>query len=112
MIVHIQVSGPDEDKSLSIHARNIAQFEPNYSCDFDAEVGTEKVDGVVGRHGLGVGGGRGGRLIEWCQTDGIMDSVQTLSEAANKTMNRGEQRHKNAQSFLGIAELISLVCMR
>ncbi|GFN93424.1 craniofacial development protein 2-like [Plakobranchus ocellatus] len=40
--------------------------------DFNAKVGTEKVDDVVGKHGLGIRNERGEKLIEWCQTNNII----------------------------------------
>ncbi|GFN81087.1 craniofacial development protein 2-like protein [Plakobranchus ocellatus] len=40
--------------------------------DFNAKVGTEKVDDIVGKHGLGIRNERGEKLIEWCQTNNII----------------------------------------
>ncbi|GFO24946.1 endonuclease-reverse transcriptase [Plakobranchus ocellatus] len=40
--------------------------------DFNAKVGTEKVDDIVGKHGLGIRNERGKKLIEWCQTNNII----------------------------------------
>ncbi|GFO04704.1 craniofacial development protein 2-like protein [Plakobranchus ocellatus] len=40
--------------------------------DFSAKVGTEKVDDIVGKHGLGIRNERGEKLIEWCQTNNII----------------------------------------
>ncbi|GFN78082.1 craniofacial development protein 2-like [Plakobranchus ocellatus] len=40
--------------------------------DFNAKVGTEKVDDIVGKHGLGIRTERGEKLIEWCQTNNII----------------------------------------
>ncbi|GFN81960.1 craniofacial development protein 2-like [Plakobranchus ocellatus] len=37
--------------------------------DFNAKVGTEKVDDIVGKHGLGIRNEGGEKLIEWCQTN-------------------------------------------
>ena len=35
--------------------------------DFNAKVGDERVDDVVGQYGLGTQNERGNKLIEWCQ---------------------------------------------
>lgn len=35
--------------------------------DFNAKVGNERVDDIVGPHGLGALNERGSRLIDWCQ---------------------------------------------
>ncbi|GFO30355.1 craniofacial development protein 2-like [Plakobranchus ocellatus] len=40
--------------------------------DFNAKVGTDKVDDIVGKHGLGIRNERGEELIEWCQTNDII----------------------------------------
>ncbi|GFO38874.1 endonuclease-reverse transcriptase [Plakobranchus ocellatus] len=40
--------------------------------DFNAKVGTDKVDDIVGKHGLGFRNERGEKLIEWCQTNNII----------------------------------------
>ncbi|GFO43306.1 craniofacial development protein 2-like protein [Plakobranchus ocellatus] len=40
--------------------------------DFNAKVGAEKVDDIVGKHGLGIRNERGEKLIEWCQTNNII----------------------------------------
>ncbi|GFO36321.1 endonuclease-reverse transcriptase [Plakobranchus ocellatus] len=40
--------------------------------DFNAKVGTEKVDDIVGKHGLGIRNEQGEKLIEWCQTNNII----------------------------------------
>ncbi|GFO19307.1 craniofacial development protein 2-like [Plakobranchus ocellatus] len=40
--------------------------------DFNAKVGTEKVDDIVGKHGLGITNERGEKLIEWCQANNII----------------------------------------
>ncbi|GFN95634.1 endonuclease-reverse transcriptase [Plakobranchus ocellatus] len=40
--------------------------------DFNAKVGTEKVDYIVGKHGLGIRNERGEKLIEWYQTNNII----------------------------------------
>ncbi|GFO26722.1 craniofacial development protein 2-like protein [Plakobranchus ocellatus] len=40
--------------------------------DFNAKVGTEKVDDIVGKHGLGIRNERGEKLIEWYQTNNII----------------------------------------
>ncbi|GFN93367.1 craniofacial development protein 2-like protein [Plakobranchus ocellatus] len=40
--------------------------------DFNAKVGTEKVDDIVGKHGLGIRNERGEKSIEWCQTNNII----------------------------------------
>ncbi|GFN92180.1 craniofacial development protein 2-like [Plakobranchus ocellatus] len=40
--------------------------------DFNAKVGLEKVDDIVGKHGLGIRNERGEKLIEWCQTNNII----------------------------------------
>ncbi|GFO31953.1 craniofacial development protein 2-like [Plakobranchus ocellatus] len=40
--------------------------------DFNAKVGTGKVDDIVGKHGLGIRNERGEKLIEWCQTNNII----------------------------------------
>ncbi|GFO09044.1 craniofacial development protein 2-like protein [Plakobranchus ocellatus] len=40
--------------------------------DFNAKVGTEKVDDIVGKHGLGIRNERGEKLIEWCQTNNMI----------------------------------------
>ncbi|GFO37891.1 craniofacial development protein 2-like protein [Plakobranchus ocellatus] len=42
--------------------------------DFNAKVGTDKVDDIdiVGKHGLGIRNERGEKLIEWCQTNNII----------------------------------------
>ncbi|GFN88800.1 endonuclease-reverse transcriptase [Plakobranchus ocellatus] len=40
--------------------------------DFNANVGTEKVDDIVGKHGLGIRNERGEKSIEWCQTNNII----------------------------------------
>ncbi|GFO13242.1 craniofacial development protein 2 [Plakobranchus ocellatus] len=40
--------------------------------DFNAKVGTEKVDDIVEKHGLGIRNERGEKLIEWCQTNNII----------------------------------------
>ncbi|GFO24182.1 craniofacial development protein 2-like [Plakobranchus ocellatus] len=40
--------------------------------DFNAKVGTEIVDDIVGKHGLGIRNERGEKLIEWCQTNNII----------------------------------------
>ena len=37
--------------------------------DFNAKVGDEKVDDIVGQCGIGKLNGRGNKLIEWCQTN-------------------------------------------
>ncbi|GFO05200.1 craniofacial development protein 2-like protein [Plakobranchus ocellatus] len=37
-----------------------------------AKVGTEKVDDIEGKHGLGIRNERGEKLIEWCQTNNII----------------------------------------
>ncbi|GFN77568.1 craniofacial development protein 2-like protein [Plakobranchus ocellatus] len=40
--------------------------------DFNAKVGTDKVDDIVGKHGLGIKNERVEKLIEWCQTNNII----------------------------------------
>ncbi|GFN87475.1 craniofacial development protein 2 [Plakobranchus ocellatus] len=42
--------------------------------DFNAKVGTNKVDDIdiVGKNGLGIRNERGEKLIEWCQTNNII----------------------------------------
>ncbi|GFN74393.1 craniofacial development protein 2-like protein [Plakobranchus ocellatus] len=40
--------------------------------DFSAKVGTEKVDDIVGKLGLGIRNERDEKLIEWCQTYNII----------------------------------------
>ncbi|GFN73976.1 RNA-directed DNA polymerase from mobile element jockey-like [Plakobranchus ocellatus] len=40
--------------------------------NFNAKVGTEKVDDIVGKHGLGIRNERGEKLIEWYQTNNII----------------------------------------
>ena len=37
--------------------------------DFNAKVGDEKVDDIVGQCGMGKLNDRGNKLIEWCQTN-------------------------------------------
>ncbi|GFO47642.1 craniofacial development protein 2-like [Plakobranchus ocellatus] len=50
--------------------------------DFNAKVGTEKVDDTLGKHGLGIRNERGEKLIEWCQTNNIIvgNMVSTTSK--------------------------------
>ncbi|GFS13724.1 craniofacial development protein 2-like [Elysia marginata] len=40
--------------------------------DFNAKVGQEQVEDIVGNHGLGIKNERGEKLIEWCQTNNII----------------------------------------
>ncbi|GFN92555.1 craniofacial development protein 2-like [Plakobranchus ocellatus] len=40
--------------------------------DFNAKVGTDKVDDIVGKHGLGIRNELGEKLIEWCHTNNII----------------------------------------
>ncbi|GFR58942.1 migration and invasion-inhibitory protein [Elysia marginata] len=40
--------------------------------DFNAKVGQEKVEDIVGNHGLGIKNEIGEKLIEWCQTNNII----------------------------------------
>ncbi|GFO07611.1 RNA-directed DNA polymerase from mobile element jockey-like [Plakobranchus ocellatus] len=40
--------------------------------DFNAKVGTEKVDDIVGKYGPGIRNVRGEKLNEWCQTNNII----------------------------------------
>ncbi|GFO16281.1 craniofacial development protein 2-like [Plakobranchus ocellatus] len=40
--------------------------------DFNAKVGSDKVDDIVGKYGLGIRNERGEKLIEWCQTNNII----------------------------------------
>ncbi|GFN99355.1 craniofacial development protein 2-like protein [Plakobranchus ocellatus] len=40
--------------------------------DFSAKLGKDKVDDIVGKHGLGIRNERGEKLIEWYQTNDII----------------------------------------
>ncbi|KAK3771587.1 hypothetical protein RRG08_041516 [Elysia crispata] len=42
--------------------------------DFNAKVGSERVENIVGPWGIGEENERGGRLIEWCKENGFMIS--------------------------------------
>ncbi|GFO02811.1 retrovirus-related pol polyprotein from type-1 retrotransposable element r2 [Plakobranchus ocellatus] len=49
-----------------------SQDPPIIMGDFNAKVGTEKVDDIVGKHRLGIRNEQGEKLIEWCQTNNII----------------------------------------
>ncbi|GFO23194.1 sulfatase-modifying factor 1 [Plakobranchus ocellatus] len=98
----IQVYAPtansnDEDLDEFFNDLDTAKTQCKYQdpliimVDFNAKVGTEKVDDIGGKHGLGIRNERGEKLIEWCQSNNI-----TVGNTMGFNNLQGENGHGKA----------------